>query len=139
MKKPVSKNRPASALTPQERAALPVLAYLAANHEAVWHAARLLGGYEQCRLVDRIVHILQNDRRLTRRVRVMLDQLMDLLTLEPAVEDRCLAFGAFAPIHPADPAVVEICLVTDRLRDALDEADALLRVVVPPCSTQQAA
>ncbi len=104
--------------------AAPVLAFFAEHQSALWHASRLIGGYEKARLVDALVQTLQQERRLTRRTRIMLDQLLAVLSLD-FVDDECPAMGVFVPIDPEDPAVAEICLVTDGLRDAIDEAERI--------------
>lgn len=101
----------------------PVLAFVAANHAGLWQAARLLGGGESSRLVDRCAELLEQDRRVTPRTRIMLGQILAVLSLEH-VDDPDLPYMAhFAAIDPADPVVEEICLLTDELREALEMAD----------------
>lgn len=97
----------------------PVLSFISAHHGGLWHAARLLGGYESARLVDRCVERLVQDRCVTPRTRIMLDQILALLALEHADDPDQPYFGYFAVIDPLDPVVEEICLLTDGLRHAL--------------------
>jgi hypothetical protein len=88
-----------------EFAALPVIAFVAEHQCALWHAARLLGGYNASRLVDQCVEQLEKERAITQRILLMLDQLLALLTSQ----------------HSDDPDA-EICLLSDRLRSVLAEA-----------------
>ena len=46
----------ADALQIQDFAAIPVLKFMSEMHDALWHAARLLGGYETSRLVDKCAY-----------------------------------------------------------------------------------
>ncbi|SDY25978.1 hypothetical protein [Citreimonas salinaria] len=107
----------------------PILAYVSAHHEALWHAARLLGGYESARLVDRCAELLAQDRRVTSRTRMMLDQILAMLSLEEVDNPNLPYMGHFAVIDPLDPVVEEICLLTDGLRHELARtvSEALLR------------
>ncbi len=117
---------PSGTRVEDQTAAAPILAFIGEHQSALWHAARLIGGYEQARLVDRLVDTLQQERSVTRRVRIMIDQLLALLALDP-VDDGTCTCGFFVPIDPEDPAVAEICLLTDGLRDAVDEVDRIRR------------
>jgi hypothetical protein len=94
------------------------------NHRAsLWHAARLLGGFESARLVDRCADLLVEQGRLTPRTRLMLEQIRSLLCLE-WVDDVDLPFaGFFAMIDPSDPVVMDICLLSDGLNRALAVVD----------------
>ena len=109
----------------------PVLAFFSSHYEGIWHAARLLGGYESARLVDRCAELLTQDQRVTNKARVMLDQILSILSLD-RVEDPNLPYmGHFALIDPLDPVVEEICLLTDGLCHVLalrDHPDDLRRV-----------
>ena len=107
----------------QDITADPILCYVSAHQEGLWHAARLLGGYESARLVDRCVEVLAQDRCVTPRTLVMLDQILALLSLDKVDDPNLPYMGYFALIDPLDPVVAEICLLTDRLRDALERAD----------------
>lgn len=107
----------------QEIPADPVLSFISARQEALWHAARLLGGYESARLVDRCIELLTLDRRVTTRTRFMLDQILALLSLEKVDDPDLPYMWHFAVIDPVDPVVEEICLLTDELRHALERRD----------------
>lgn len=115
----------------QEIPAEPVTTFVFAHHEGLWHAARLLGGYESARLVDRCVDLLAQDRRVTPRTAVMLDQILSLLSLDKVDDPNLPYMGYFAVIDPLDPVVEEICLLTDGLRHARAQTvgDANLRPV----------
>lgn len=102
----------------------PVLCFMSAHHEGLWQAARLLGGYESARLVDRCVALLEQERCVTRRSRIMLTQILSILSLDQAHDPDLPYMGYFAVIDPSDPVVEEICLLTDHLRDALDRSDS---------------
>lgn len=107
----------------REISADPVLAFFSSHYEGIWHAARLLGGYESARLVDRCAELLTQDRRVTKKTRVMLDQILALLSLEKAADPDRPFCGFFAVIDPLDPVVEEICLLTDGLRHVLERHD----------------
>jgi hypothetical protein len=102
----------------------PVLCFVAAHHEGLWHAARLLGGYESARLVDRCISLLVENGCVTPRTRIMLDQILTVLALDLVHDPDQPYMGFFAAIDPLDPVVEEICLLTDSLRHALARADA---------------
>jgi hypothetical protein len=125
MNSPVATDR--SARRREEIAALPVIAYVAEHETGLWHAARLLGGYEMARLVDRLAEALRQDPRLTARVRLMLDQVLSLLTLEHVHDPNRAEMAHFVVLDPSDPAVDEICLLADGLRDAIDRCEAVRR------------
>lgn len=111
----------------QEIPADPVLPFVVAHQEGLWHAARLLGGYESARLVDRCVELLLQEQRVTPRTAVMLRQILSVLSLDATDDPNLPYMGFFALIDPNDPVVEEICLLTDGLHHALaqlvDEAD----------------
>lgn len=100
----------------------PVLSFISAHHVGLWHAARLLGGYESARLVDRCAERLVQDGCVRPRTRIMLDQILALLSLDHVDDPDQPYFGYFAVIEPFDPVVEEICLLTDGLRHALSHA-----------------
>ena len=108
--------------TPAQFAVKPVMILFSTSHLAIWHAARLLGGYESARLVDRCFGALERDKALTNRVQIMLGQILDTLSLEENLRIDQPYMGYFAAIDPSDPVVEEICLLTDALREAIDEA-----------------
>lgn len=111
----------------EEFAGTPVAEYIAHHEAALWHAARLLGGYERAKLVDRLAEALRQSPRLNSRIRTMLDQVVALLALGHAHDPDRPETGFFAIIDPSDPAVDEICLLVDGLRDAIARSEALGR------------
>jgi hypothetical protein len=120
------KLEPKSAFSPeitQEIPADPVFSFINAHQEGLWHAARLLGGYESARLVDRCVELLEQDRFVTPRTRIMLHQILAILALDLVDDANRPYMGYFAVIDPLDPIVEEICLLTDGLRHALASTD----------------
>lgn len=117
---------PNSTFTPdptQDIPADPILVFIAAHQEGLWHAARLLGGYESARLVDRCVELLEQDRIVTPCTRIMLAQILAVLALDLVDDPNRPYMGYLALIDPLDPVVEEICLLTDGLRHALARAD----------------
>ncbi len=108
---------------PQEFSADPICTFVSAHYEGLWHAARLLGGYEAARLVDRFQDLLVLDGRLTSRTRLMLGQILAILSLEMVGNPESSYTAHFAAIDPLDPVVEEICLLTDGLREVLAHVD----------------
>ncbi|TMV14585.1 hypothetical protein [Arenibacterium halophilum] len=96
-----------------------ILSFVSEHYEALWHAARLLGGYDSARLVDRCLERLTEDQTVTPRARIMLLQIMELLSLEQVDDPGQPYMGYFAAIDPCDPVVEEICLLTDQMREVL--------------------
>lgn len=90
------------------------------------HPHRLIGVEDASARVERLAERLRKECRLIRSVRSMLDQLLVLLMLEHVHDPERAEAGYFALIDPADPVVEEICLLTDGLRHALAEAEALM-------------
>lgn len=111
-------------LSPAQFAAKPVLALFARHHLPIWRAARLLGGHEASRLVDKCAGALERDAAITNQVRIMLDQILDILSLEHVGDPDMPYLDYFMLIDPADPVVEEICLLTDQVREAITEAAA---------------
>lgn len=103
----------------------PVLRFVSTHQDGIWHAVRLLGGCESARLVEQCVEHLGQDRRLTPRTRIMLGQILSVLSLEKVDNPDLPYMGFFAVIDPSDPVVEEICLLTDGLGTAIAEYDAL--------------
>jgi len=107
-------------------AAKPVALFIAEHRSALMNAACLLGGRDASAKVERLAERLREECRLTRSARAMLDQLLALLMLEHVHDPERPEAAYFVLIDPADPVVAEICLLTDGLRDAMAEADALM-------------
>lgn len=116
----------------------PVLRFISANQDGLWHAVRLLGGYESARLVEQCVEHLGQDRRVTSRTRIMLGQILSVISLEKVDNPDLPYMGFFAVIDPSDPVVEEICLLTDGLGTALAEYDALRQRAVRSATAVQA-
>jgi hypothetical protein len=107
---------------PQEFISDPILTFVSAHYEGLWHAARLLGGYEAARLVDRCRDLLVMDGVPTSCTRLMLCQILSVLSLKTVDDPASPYMGYFASIDPLDPIIEEICLLTSELRDALERA-----------------
>ena len=93
--------------------------FISAHRDALRNAARLLGGYNAIHLVDGIVDALDREHQPSRRTTDLLHDLEDLLALENVGDPDRVESGYFAMIDPSDPAVEEICLLTDQFREAL--------------------
>jgi hypothetical protein len=110
----------------REFVAKPILTLFAERYSAFWHVARLLGGYESARLVDRCVELLETEAMITNRVHIMLEQLLALLCLEDAGPKNRIRLGYFGVIDSSDPVLEEICLLADELRDAVSASEKRL-------------
>lgn len=100
-------------------AAKPILSLFEDKHSELWHAARLLGGYDASRIVDKCAARLETLSYVDDQVMIMLDQILSTLSLEEVDDPEKPFMGFFAVIDPCDPVVEEICLMTDMLRDAI--------------------
>jgi hypothetical protein len=116
------KSNPKKSNSPREFAAKPILTLFTERHSALWHAARLLGGYESARLVDRCVELLETEAVITNRVHIMLEQLIVLLSLKDVGDPEKPYMGHFVVIDPSDLVVDEICVLADELRDAVSDS-----------------
>lgn len=117
---------PKSTFSPELSQEIPtdaLVSFVFEHHEGLWNAARLLGGFESARLVDRCAELLAGEGRLTSRTRTMLGQILSVLSLEQVEDPNLPYMWHFAVIDPLDPVVEEICLLTDELRDALERVD----------------
>lgn len=99
--------------------AVPVRCFVADHYDALWHAARLLGGYEAAREVGHLATAVANEPTLSRSTGRRLHALLDLLRLENVGDPERVEMGFFAVIDPADPCVEEICLLADGLSDVM--------------------
>lgn len=104
--------------TPVDPAA-PVRRFVADHYDALWQAARLLGGYDAARLVASLATALASGASPSRLTRRQLYDLRDLLTLENVHDANRVEWGFFAAIDPADPCVADICLLADGLCDVM--------------------
>lgn len=92
------------------------------NADGLSAAASLLAGAKGRRIITIIVEGLQNGAQPSTRTRRALHDLLSVLSLENVHDEMSDECGFFAAIDPCDPAVAEICLLTDRLRAVLHEA-----------------
>lgn len=98
----------------------PILSLFRNRHADLWHANRILGGYEACRLVDKCAARLEDLQSVDDRAWIMLNQIHAILGLEETHDPGKSYMGFFAAINPNDPIVEEICILTDELRTAMD-------------------
>jgi uncharacterized protein (DUF58 family) len=92
------------------------------NVDALTHAASLLAGAKGRRIVTIILEGLQNSIQPSARTMRALQELLSILSLENVHDEMSDECGFFAAIDPCDPAVADICLLTDGLRTAMQEA-----------------
>ncbi len=95
-----------------------VQAWLDEHGTAAANAARLLRGAAAADGVFRLIHDVRHAERFSRLMRTRLEALHRLLSLEDADRDP---FPSMLPLHPADPRVLEICLLADNLSSLLSE------------------
>lgn len=100
----------------------PLRRFISENLDGLTNAASLLAGARGSRLVTNIFDRLRADARISRSTWLALRDLLGILTLEHVHDPDRSEAAFFASIDPADPIVEEICLLTDGLRDALEEA-----------------
>lgn len=96
--------------------------FVEARQQALWHAARLLGGYEAAKRVDDLVERLRLEAIPTRATLLVAQRLLDLLTLKNVHDPLRVEAACFAVISPEDPAIDEICLLSDGLQQAIGES-----------------
>ena len=92
------------------------------NVDALTNAASLLAGAKGRRIITIIVEGLQNSAQPSGRTMRALRDLLSILSLENVHDEMNDECGFFAAIDPCDPAVADICLLTDGLRTAMQEA-----------------
>lgn len=102
-------------------AAMMQLMHFLSNYQGgLENAARLLGGPIAARRVRAIVDALSGPQPIvTRWISRELVALHRLLSLEDVANFDSPAAHYFSLIDPADPAVAEICLLTDELTGCL--------------------
>ncbi|WP_370271580.1 hypothetical protein [Pseudooceanicola nitratireducens] len=110
---------PRAATSAEAFAAKPVLDLFRNKTSDLWHAARLLGGYDAGRIVDKCAARLDAQQRIDGQTEILLRQILGILSLEEVEDPEKSFMGFFAVIDPSDPVVAEICLLTDQLHDAL--------------------
>jgi hypothetical protein len=92
------------------------------HSEAMFDAARLLGGKAGLRLAQEVIDRLDKEPSFSGGTYRQLGQLLDLFTLRHVHEPERIEAACFAMIDPCDPFVEEICLLADRLGDLVAEA-----------------
>lgn len=101
-------------------AVMSLMIFLSTNREGLLNSATLLGGPVAGRRVLRLLDNLASQRQMTRWVSAELADLHRLLSLQDVGGfDRPEAYF-FSLLHPEDPVVAEICLLTDGLTDCLN-------------------
>lgn len=103
--------------------AAPVRRFVVDHRDALWKAARLLGGHEAARKVATLADALAVEPRPTRITTRRLRDLQNLVTLRNVHDPERVEMGCSAVIDPADPVVEEICLLADGLSEALGDWD----------------
>lgn len=93
------------------------LSWLLEHREALLCAARLLGGANAARRVGRILAATGDQVTITRLFLVEMDWLHGLLSLEHVGDPDREETAYFQEIDPEDPAVAEICELTEALRE----------------------
>ncbi len=102
----------------------PLREFVHAHHDALLHAAALLGGPTGTTRAQAVIDALLDGQTSARKLRGRLNDLLDLLTLQHVHEEGRPEAACFAEIAPWDPVVEEICLLTDGLSDAIDAWEA---------------
>ena len=110
--------------SPREQAILPIHRFIEEHQDALFHAAKLLGGGGGAHIVHEISGALSRDSVLSNRTIRLLGQLKDILFLEHVDNPDRVEAGLFAAINPADPVVEDICLLADGLAHALRNSPA---------------
>ncbi|MCA0908777.1 hypothetical protein LCM27_20450 [Ruegeria marisrubri] len=87
--------------------------------EKIQNAALLLGGQSELARVQRIVDDLNWSPQITSRTRREIMHLNQLFTLQHVHDEGRPESAFFAMLDPASPEVENICLLTDRLEDAI--------------------
>lgn len=107
----------------REDPADPLRVFVVAHLDGLRNAAGLLAGSRGVRLVETIYDRLRNDTsRIARKTWHAIRDLLGILTLEHVHDETRPEASFFANIDPMDPVVEEVCLLTDGLRAALEQA-----------------
>lgn len=94
-----------------------LLSFLEAHIEPLLNAAGLIGGEDAIHATARLYEHLCDNRRVTSYALKRLRALLSLLKLDHLNQVDKDAETSFLSIDPADPAVAEICWLTDQLED----------------------
>ena len=98
-----------------------LLQFMQEQWEAIFNAAELLGGRTGTNLAQAALDGLQNGSTPSLRSLRLVDELLQLFTLEHVHDLEREEAARFAAIDPLDPRVEEICLLADGLRVVLDD------------------
>lgn len=90
--------------------------------DAFLNAASLLAGGPGEQLVLGIIDDLSGTVAISWRTAKALFDLLDILELRNVDDENRPEAGFFANIDPTSPVVEEICILTDQLRDAIEQA-----------------
>lgn len=99
---------------------LACLSWLILHHDALLSAARLIGGELSARRVARIIDAASNQTSVSRLFLNDLEWLYDLFTLRHVGDPDRMESTFFAEVDPGDPAVEEVCLLSEALREHID-------------------
>ncbi|MFZ7090786.1 hypothetical protein [Primorskyibacter sp. 2E233] len=99
-------------------AAVPAAQFVISNAFALECASQLLGGIKAQKRFQRLASDLLASPNLTRRLTRELDALDDLLSLRHVHNSDRIEAAHFSNIQPDDPAVEEVCMLLDGLREA---------------------
>lgn len=94
--------------------------FLAEHRAGLEEAARLLGGTRWSRRVRKLCADVRSGSFPKRACLRELHALLGLLKLDMVEDLTSDEAQCFADIHPADPRVLEICLLTDELDQLLE-------------------
>ena len=98
--------------------------FMQSNIEAVQNASLLLGGPRALNRFQKLLDDLRAAVVLTRRMKREMKALHDLLTLQHVADPEREECGFFSNIDPADPAVEDICRLSDGLTSILIQTEA---------------
>jgi len=90
--------------------------------EEIQNATLLLGGRPALARVHNVIDELTHSQRISRRAQREIAVLHELLTLQNVHDHNRPEASYFAMLDPAAPYVAEICLITDRLENAMKQA-----------------
>jgi hypothetical protein len=98
---------------------LALFAFFDAHEEALGDAAARLAGRKGASLVSSILAGLRQPGPLSQRLHRLLLELRELLFLQHVHDEEREESAYFAMLDPADPIVVDICLLADGLQTAM--------------------
>ena len=95
--------------------------FVLSYRKALTNAAALLAGARGVRSVESLAAGLTESAEPSRRTWAALRDLLGILTLEHVHDPDREECALFAALDPTDHRVEEICLLTDGLRDVLEQ------------------